>query len=365
MATKKSAKAAPVQAIESAAPVVAPVAEEVVTAYKGFDKNLQCRGMQYAIGETAVHKGKVEACEGGLHACTLPIDVFNYYKPNESRFCVVKVSGKLSRKDGDSKIASAMMTVEAEIGIPGIVAATVKALLALVQKPTTGYSAHSATTGNYAHSATTGDSAHSATTGDSAHSATTGYSAHSATTGNYAHSATTGYSAHSATTGYSAHSATTGNYAHSATTGYSAHSATTGYSAHSATTGYSAHSATTGNYATRRPPATPPTRRPPATPPTRRPPATPPTRRPPATPPTRRPPATTPTRRPPATPPSPPRWASLSAPRPPQLAPIVLAHFNSDLSIKHIRASKVGENGIKADTWYVLDTSGEFEEVAQ
>ena len=29
----------------------------------------------------------------------------------------------------------------------------------------------------------------------------------------------------------------------------------------------------------------------------------------------------------------------------------------------HIKASKVGENGIKANTWYTLDTDGEFVEV--
>jgi len=29
----------------------------------------------------------------------------------------------------------------------------------------------------------------------------------------------------------------------------------------------------------------------------------------------------------------------------------------------HIRASRVGENGIKPDTWYALDASGEFIEV--
>ena len=31
--------------------------------------------------------------------------------------------------------------------------------------------------------------------------------------------------------------------------------------------------------------------------------------------------------------------------------------------ILHIRASKVGENGIKPNVWYCLDESGEFVEV--
>ena len=41
---------------------------------------------------------------------------------------------------------------------------------------------------------------------------------------------------------------------------------------------------------------------------------------------------------------------------------IVCVYRNDDGDLVHIRASKVGENGIKADTWYVLDETGEFVE---
>ncbi|HHE5697797.1 TPA: hypothetical protein ACPEY2_001686 [Citrobacter amalonaticus] len=43
---------------------------------------------------------------------------------------------------------------------------------------------------------------------------------------------------------------------------------------------------------------------------------------------------------------------------------IVLCYRNEDGELIHIRASKVGENGIKPDTWYQLDEDGEFIEVA-
>ncbi len=43
---------------------------------------------------------------------------------------------------------------------------------------------------------------------------------------------------------------------------------------------------------------------------------------------------------------------------------IVLVHRNEDDEITHIRASKVGENGIKAGVWYQLDANGEFVEVS-
>ncbi|EEH6630977.1 hypothetical protein GZ284_000662, partial [Salmonella enterica] len=43
---------------------------------------------------------------------------------------------------------------------------------------------------------------------------------------------------------------------------------------------------------------------------------------------------------------------------------IVLCYRDEDGELIHIRSSKVGENGIKQDTWYQLDEDGEFVEVA-
>ncbi|MGL9725056.1 DUF7666 domain-containing protein [Sodalis sp. (in: enterobacteria)] len=41
---------------------------------------------------------------------------------------------------------------------------------------------------------------------------------------------------------------------------------------------------------------------------------------------------------------------------------IVLCYRNDEGDIIHIRASKVGDNGVKPDTWYVLNANGAFEE---
>ncbi|MEN3259985.1 hypothetical protein AAH678_14740 [Sodalis endosymbiont of Spalangia cameroni] len=41
---------------------------------------------------------------------------------------------------------------------------------------------------------------------------------------------------------------------------------------------------------------------------------------------------------------------------------IVLCYRNDEGDIIHIRASKVSDNGVKPDTWYVLNANGEFEE---
>ena len=92
-----------------------------IIAYKGFNQDWTCRGYQYEMGKTYEHKGDVKTCESGFHSCEYPLDVFSYYAPCESKFAVVKASGKISKDGDDSKIASAKITVEAEINIPEMV----------------------------------------------------------------------------------------------------------------------------------------------------------------------------------------------------------------------------------------------------
>ena len=101
------------KAIETEAPVE-------TLAYKGFDKNLQCRGFQYEVGKTYEHTGPVVACKSGFHACADPWDVLKYYDfADGSRFATVTARGEVCREDGgDSKIATASLTVTAELKMP-------------------------------------------------------------------------------------------------------------------------------------------------------------------------------------------------------------------------------------------------------
>jgi hypothetical protein len=86
----------------------AETVEPTIIAYKGFDKDLACRGYQYAVGQTFEHKGRVEACSSGFHSCENPWDVLSYYPlGGDNRFAVVKASGTIGRHSSDSKIASA------------------------------------------------------------------------------------------------------------------------------------------------------------------------------------------------------------------------------------------------------------------
>lgn len=112
------------------------------TMYKGFDKDLKCRGYQYEEGKEYVHEGEVKACEGGFHACENPFDVFGFYAPNEfHRFCEVEGSGKEDKQDKKSSFEK--IKIVAEIGLGGLIKAGVKFCLDRVkwtdESSATGY----------------------------------------------------------------------------------------------------------------------------------------------------------------------------------------------------------------------------------
>jgi len=161
--------------------------EETVQSYKGFDRNLQCRGFQFEIGQTYVHEGKVTACESGFHACAHPLDVFGYYAPAESRYAEVTQAGALSRHVDDSKIASARITIDAEIGIPEVVERAIAWVLGQTKPADSNHS--------------DGDQSASSSTGDQSASSSTGYQSASSSTGNRSASSGTGYRSASSSTG--------------------------------------------------------------------------------------------------------------------------------------------------------------------
>ena len=100
---------------------------EKVLAIKGFDKNLKCRDFQFEVGKTFKHDGPVKACKSGFHAIEgHPLEVFGYYAPDVSVFHEVEMTGPFSRESSDSKIASAEITIKAELKIPEIVNRAIK-----------------------------------------------------------------------------------------------------------------------------------------------------------------------------------------------------------------------------------------------
>jgi len=62
-----------------------------VEGYKGTDKNMMCRDVQYELNKTFKYEGKISLCDSGFHFCKYLNDVFGYYDLlNGNRFFKVK-----------------------------------------------------------------------------------------------------------------------------------------------------------------------------------------------------------------------------------------------------------------------------------
>ena len=136
--------------------------ENIIHSYKGFDKDLKCRGFAYEIGKDYKQDGNIKCCNNGFHACEFPLDIFNYYAPGgNSRYCTVTQSGVTDKKGGDSKVASSKIHIETEIGLDGIIKAGVKFILDKVNWKNQKES----NTGNYSAATNTGYSSAATNTG--------------------------------------------------------------------------------------------------------------------------------------------------------------------------------------------------------
>lgn len=90
-------------------------------AYKGFDKDLKCRGFQYEIGKE-YREDKADLCHNGFHACENPLDTFAYYAPgNGSRFCEVELDEVTDQESSDdTKRCGKVIKIGAELSVAGI-----------------------------------------------------------------------------------------------------------------------------------------------------------------------------------------------------------------------------------------------------
>ena len=103
--------------------------DKTIRGFKGFDKDLKCRGFQYEIGKDYEQEGEVKCCERGFHFCENPFDVFRYYSPSDSRYCEVEGDGNADEANDDSKVATSNIHISAEIGLNGLIKAGVKFIL--------------------------------------------------------------------------------------------------------------------------------------------------------------------------------------------------------------------------------------------
>ena len=294
-----------------------------IIAYKGFDKNLKCRDYQYEIGKTFEHDGAVKVCGSGFHACEYPLDVFSYYLPSNSRFAIVKMHGETSKDSDDTKIASAKITIETEIKLPEIINRAVDWIKNKVnwgddKVSNTGDCSAATNTGDCSAATNTGNRSAATNTGDCSAATNTGYCSAATNTGNRSAATNTGNRSAATNTGNRSAATNTGDRSAATNTGDCSAATNTGDCSAATNTGDRSAATNTGYCSA----------------------------------------------------------AKVSGRGSVAIAigrnskskadnggAIVCVYMDCNGNLMHIKASKVGENGIKANTWYTLDANGEFIEV--
>ncbi|MCK8993329.1 hypothetical protein MY871_07145 [Haemophilus influenzae] len=276
-----------------------------IIAYKGFKQDWTCRGYQYEVGKTYEHKGNVKACESGFHACEYPLDVLSYYSPAVSKFAVVKMSGETSKDSDDTKIASAKITIETEINLPEMIKKAVEWIKGKVDWD----AAKVSNTGYQSAATNTGDQSAATNTGYQSAATNTGYQSAATNTGYRSVATNTGDQSAATNTGYQSAATNTGDQSAATNTGYRSVATNTGYWSAATNTGDQSVAEVSGKQSIAVALG----------------------------------------------------WQSKA--KASINGAIVCVYRNHDGELIHIKASKVGENNIKADTWYTLDEIGEFVEV--
>ena len=164
-------------------------------AYKGFNKDLTCRGFQYNVGET-YEEEKAELCKAGFHACESPIACLQHYDPSNSVYHEVELDEVSDERNNDTKLVGKKITIGEEIGITEICRLTFEYVNEHCTNENNAEAGKPATAGEYG-AATAGDFGAATAGGHGAakagnHGAATAGFAGAATAGNHGAS-TAGY----------------------------------------------------------------------------------------------------------------------------------------------------------------------------
>ncbi|ENE7863882.1 hypothetical protein ABN377_002482 [Salmonella enterica] len=285
--------------------------KEIVT-FKGFNKDLKCRDFQFEIGKTFHHDGKVEACGSGFHACECPFDVFSYYSPADSRFAETISFGITDREeDGDTKIASASITIKAELTLPQFIQRGIEWIWSKIDKSLEqqimcGNWSAATNTGNRSAATNTGDRSAATNTGNWSAATNTGDWSAATNTGNWSAATNTGNRSAATNTGNRSAATNTGNRSAATNTGNRSAATNTGDWSAATNTGDWSAAEVSGSQSVAA------------------------------------------------------AFGIEGKARASEGGAIVLCYRDEDGELIHIRASKVGENGIMPNTWYQLNEDGEF-----
>ena len=98
---------------------------EILKVFKGTDKDMKCRGMQYEIGKTEKSDDAIRCGNKGFHSCESPLDVLRYYPLRDgNRYFTAEAGGNIDRTGADdSKVSSSELTLKAEISFNDLIKA--------------------------------------------------------------------------------------------------------------------------------------------------------------------------------------------------------------------------------------------------
>ena len=174
-------------------------------AYKGFDKDLKCRGFQYEVGKE-YEEANAALCKKGFHACENPLDTFRYYRPTDSRYCEVDVDDNGERNSTDSKVCGKHIKISAEIGLKGVINAGVRFVFDKCESATeenaSGWSGNAAASGERGNAAASGNLGNAAASGWSGNAAASGNLGNAAASGERGNAAASGDSGTAVVTGF-------------------------------------------------------------------------------------------------------------------------------------------------------------------
>ena len=150
-----------------------------VKAYKGFNKNMTCRGFEFKEGNT-YEEDEAKLCQSGFHACEHPLGCFGYYPPVSSVYHEVELDDLDSNTEEDTKRAGKKITIGARIDIAGMVKAAINFVFAKadwsnVVKHATGYQGAASATGDLGAASATGRWGAASATGYLGAASATGY----------------------------------------------------------------------------------------------------------------------------------------------------------------------------------------------
>nr|DAU30972.1 MAG TPA: hypothetical protein [Caudoviricetes sp.] len=205
------------------------MSENVITSYKGFDKNMKCHGFQYEVGKEYEMDGEIKCCKQGFHACKSPMEVWDYYDMLSSRYAEVEQSGKIDKEENSTKVCSSRIKIKAELKLADIINIGVEWLKDITSTSKVKTDGELNDNGDRRKQiGSSGDYAKIGSSGYSAQIGSSGDSAQIGSSGNSAQIGSSGYSAQIGSSGYYAQIGSSGDYAKIGSSGYSAKIGSTG-----------------------------------------------------------------------------------------------------------------------------------------